>query len=83
VLGDQELPDTARRVALLARSIAIGHQPLVDYSAIRAKLRRRLSTGARFAGSTGDTSACLTARRCTPWRSASASSTALRDRDRV
>lgn len=41
VLGDQALPDAPRRVALLARRIAIGQQPRVDHTAIRAKLRRR------------------------------------------
>ncbi len=59
-------------MTLLARRIAIRQQPRLYHTAIRAELRRPLSTGARLTGGTGATSACLTARRCTPWRSASA-----------
>jgi site-specific recombinase XerD len=70
VLGDQSLPDAPRGVALLARRIAIGHQPRIDHTAIGTELRCR-ATGERLTGGSGDIRACLTARRCTQWRSAS------------
>ena len=41
VLVDQPPPDPLRRVALLARRLAIGLKPRVDQRAIRAKPRRR------------------------------------------
>ena len=41
MLSDQALPHPPRRVTLLARRIAIGHQPRIDHAAVRTELRRR------------------------------------------
>ncbi len=72
VLVDQPPPDPLGRVALLARHLEVRGQPLVDQPVLRAELFRRPRRGRRLGGGTDDASACLTARRCTPWRFASA-----------
>ena len=71
MLLDQPLPDPPRRVTLLARRLpsASSHPSMIRRYAPNAGAGRPY--GARFAGGTADSNACLTARRCTPWRLAS------------
>ena len=73
VLVDQPLPDPPRRVTLLARRLAIRHQATRRSPPDTRPASAPAGPPAPASrGGTGDSSACLTARRCTPCRSASA-----------
>ena len=63
MLVNEALMDPLGGMTLLARSVAIAQQPLVDHRPIRASFGAGLPTGVRFAATNGDANAARTARR--------------------